>query len=231
MVVVLHTLNSAVPPQLERSSHAPPLPRERLEHGGSMNRVACSLAALYVVVFVLLTAPLESQVKGNPNGREIFRYDTFGDEQLWTTVLQMHTVVAGASPTLALDLGLKVDVDALPRSIVNALINNEIDLNDPAITIELLARNAVVGVIGKVSSGGALQSIGITCALCHSTVDNTLTTGIGHRLDGWPNRDLNVGRIISLSPVLDDAQRAVFLSWGRGKFDPRLQAFTGQALL
>ena len=192
-----------------------------------MKPIASVLAALYVAIFIFLTAPLGSQGKGNPNGRDIFRYDTFGDQQLWTNVLQMHLAVASVSPATALAVGLKVDVEALPRSIIRALQNDDVDLSDPAITIELLARNAVVGVIGNVSSGGELLSIGITCALCHSTVDNSFAPGIGRRLDGWPNRDLNVGQIIALSPVLTDVQRNVFMSWGPGKFDPRLQAFTG----
>ena len=161
-------------------------------------------------------------------GRLIFRFDTFGDEQLWTDTLQLHTAIAKVSPATALQVGLKVDVDALPPAIVSALKATppQVDLNDPAVTLQLLQLNAVIGVKGTVTNG-QLTSIGVTCALCHSQVDDSLTKGIGHRLDGWPNRDLNVGAIIALSPVLTSAQRAVFTSWGPGKYDPRLQAFDG----
>jgi hypothetical protein len=165
------------------------------------------------------------------DGQSIFRFDTFGDEQLWTDTLQMQQAIASVSPAAALGVGLKVDVEALPRSVIRALRAGEIDRNDPAVTVQLLALNAVVGVIGRVSDTGHLESIGITCALCHSTVDNSLVSGIGRRLDGWPNRDLNVGAIIALSPVLNDDQRAVFNSWGPGKYDPRLQAFDGINLI
>jgi hypothetical protein len=109
---------------------------------------------------------------------------------------------------------------------VNALKTNQVNLNDPAVTLQLLSVDAVVGVKGKVTNGH-LDSIGVTCALCHSTVDNSLTQGIGHRQDGWPNRDLNVGAIIALSTALSPDQRAAVTSWGKGKFDPRLQAFDG----
>jgi hypothetical protein len=190
-----------------------------------------TFVSLVAVWFAALVVSLDSQSNGNPNGRDIFRYDTFGDEQLWTGVLHMPQALAGVSPALALEVGLKVDVDALPRPIIAALSNQTVDLNDPAVTLELLTRNAVVGVIGTVGAGGELESVGITCALCHSSVDDSLAPGIGRRLDGWPNRDLNVGAIIALSPVLDEAKRAVFNSWGPGMFDPRLQAFDGQTLI
>src|SRR5688572_2395649 len=134
-------------------------------------------------------------------GQEIFRYDTFGDEQLWTDVLRLHEAVQTVSPATALAVGLKVDVDALPRAIVEALRAKKVDLTDPAVTMELLRLNAVVGVIGKVNDG-KLTSIGITCALCHSNVDDSLTKGIGKRLDGWANHDLNVGVIAGLAPGL-----------------------------
>jgi hypothetical protein len=163
-------------------------------------------------------------------GRRIFRFDTFDDEQLWTDTLQLHTAIARISPNVALSVGLKVDVAALPPATVEALRNDGVDLDDPATTLLLLRLNAVVGVKGRVT-GNQLTSIGITCALCHSVVDDSLAPGIGHRLDGWPNRDLDVGRIVSLSPVLTDAQRDVFRSWGPGKFDPRLQMFDGTQLV
>src|SRR5918993_3264302 len=164
-------------------------------------------------------------------GQEIFRYDTFGDEQLWTDVLRMHEVVATVSPATALAVGLKVDVDALPAGIISALKVGQVDLNDPAVTTELLRLNSVVGVIGKVNDSGQLKSVGITCALCHSSVDDSFTKGIGKRLDGWANTDLNVGAIVALSPALDPGLKAEFNSWGPGKYDPRHHAFDGTNII
>jgi mono/diheme cytochrome c family protein len=164
-------------------------------------------------------------------GRQVFRYDTFGDEQLWTAVLRMHEVIATVPPATALAVGLKVDVEALPPEIIAALKAAQVDLTDPAVTIELLRLNAVVGVRGMVNGTGQLTSVGITCALCHSSVDNSLTTGIGRRLDGWANTDLNVGAIVALSPALDAATKAEFNAWGPGKYDPRHHAFDGTNLL
>jgi mono/diheme cytochrome c family protein len=150
------------------------------------------------------------------DGKSIFRFDTFGDEQLWTDRLRMHEVIeAAVSPRVALSVGLKVDAEPLPPDFLSTH-----DLDDPATTLELIRLNAVVGVVGKVADGH-LKSVGITCALCHSTVDDSVTKGIGRRLDGWPNIDLNPGAIIALSPALTPAQKAVYNSWGPGKYDPR----------
>ena len=160
------------------------------------------------------------------DGKAIFRFDTFGDEQLWTTKLRLHEAVATLAPVDALGLGLKVDVDALPPAIVDAVTANPALLSDPAVTVKLIELNAVVGVVGRVTNGH-LDSIGTTCALCHSTVDNSFAAGIGHRLDGWPNRDLNVGQIIAAAPGTTDEQRGLVENWGPGFFDPRLQAFDG----
>jgi hypothetical protein len=165
------------------------------------------------------------------NGQAIFRYDTFGDEQLWTDVLRMHEVIATVPPTTALAVGLKVDVDALPRAVKAALRAGEVDPTNPAVTVELLRLNAVVGVQGKVNDLGQLTCVGITCALCHSSVDNSFAPGIGQRLDGWANIDLNVGAIVALSPALDAATKAEFNAWGPGKYDPRHHAFDGTNLL
>ena len=134
-------------------------------------------------------------------------------------------------PVTALAVGLKVDVDALPPALVAALQAGEVDLNDPAVTIELLRLNAVVGVIGKVDELGQLTSIGMTCALCHSTVDNSFTTGIGKRLDGWPNRDLNVGAIVGAVTRAGSWLKAEFSTWGPGKYDPRHHAFDGTNII
>lgn len=158
-------------------------------------------------------------------GKQIFRYDTFGDEAQWTDTLRMHEVISAAvDPVTALSVGLKVDADALPQAVVDGIKNGTVDLRNPATTIALLKLNAVVGVKGTVETvNGAdtLTRVGITCALCHSTVDNSFAPGIGKRLDGWPNRDLNPGAIIALSPALDTRKKAVYNSWGKGKYDPR----------
>ncbi len=158
-------------------------------------------------------------------GRQTFRHDTFGDEAFWTDQLRMHEVIAAAvDPVTALSVGLKVDAQALPAAVVDGIRNGSVDLSQPATTIALLKLDAVVGLKGTVETVNGvdrLARVGITCALCHSTVDNSFAPGIGQRLDGWPNRDLNPGAIIALSPAVDAAMKAAFNSWGRGKFDPR----------
>jgi hypothetical protein len=158
-------------------------------------------------------------------GRQIFRYDTFGDETFWTDQLQMHTVIQTAvDPTTALSVGLKVDAEALPAAVVAGVEDGSISLSDPATTLALLKLDAVVGLKGTVESVegvDTLTNVGITCALCHSTVDDSFAPGIGKRLDGWPNRDLDPGAIIALSPAVPDEAKAVYTSWGPGKYDPR----------
>jgi len=150
-------------------------------------------------------------------GKEIFRFDTFGNEPFWSDTLRMHEVIEkSVDPTTALKVGLKVDADVLPPGILD-----KVDLKSPATTVALLKMNAVVGVKAEVDANNHITKVGITCALCHSTVDNSVTAGIGHRMDGWPNRDLNVGAIIALSPALTADQKAVYNSWGPGKYDPR----------
>lgn len=174
-------------------------------------------------------------------GKAIFRYDTFGDEVYWTDTLKLHQAIAGAknggvgagvSPKTALSVGLKVDAEALPAAVVAGIKSGKVNLDDPATTLTLLKLNAVVGVKGTLNADGTLKSVGLTCAVCHSTVDDSFAPGIGKRLDGWPNRDLNSGAIIALSPGLpaiskmlgvDDATtRKVLASWGPGKFDAEL---------
>jgi hypothetical protein len=174
-------------------------------------------------------------------GREIFRSDTFGSEDFWGGQLKLHEAIAGEanggvgpgiSPQKALELGLKVDINAIPPDVAEALNRGEVDLADPASTLVLLKANAVVGVTGIFDDGATLTSVGIQCALCHSTVDDAYAPGIGHRLDGWPNRDLNVGAIIAAAPDLSalvdmlqireaEVKRAVE-AWGPGKFDAEL---------
>jgi hypothetical protein len=180
-------------------------------------------------------------------GRKIFRYDTFGDEAFWGGTLGLHRAIAGAanggigaglSPKAALALGLKVDVNALPHRLRNDLRRGRVDLNNPATTVTLLKLDAVVGVRGFFDDRNRrLQSVGITCAICHSTVDNSFAPGIGNRLDGWAARDLNIGEIIAFSPSVQPfvdllrlanpsidaaAVRTVLRSWGPGKFDAEL---------
>jgi mono/diheme cytochrome c family protein len=159
-------------------------------------------------------------------GKQIFRFDTFGDETFWTDTLRLHEVIQSAvSPLTALSVGLKVDADALPPGTLEGA-----DLNAPATTIALLKLNAVVGLKGTVETVNAkdtLIRVGITCALCHSTVNNSVQAGIGQRLDGWPNRELDPGAIIALSPALTTEQKAVYSSWGPGKYDARFN-FDGQ---
>ncbi|HKV91491.1 MAG TPA: hypothetical protein VJW20_02965 [Candidatus Angelobacter sp.] len=174
-------------------------------------------------------------------GRQIFRYDTFGDEDFWGGTLHLHQAIAGeklggvgpgVSPKTALSVGLKVDADALPASLVEQIKAGKVNLDDPATTLALLKLNSVVGVTGFFDKQGKLDGIGIQCALCHSTVDDSFAPGIGHRLDGWPNRDLNVGVIVSLAPNLQPVAdllgvdvptvKKVLTSWGPGKYDAEL---------
>lgn len=158
-------------------------------------------------------------------GKQIFRFDTFGDETTWTDALRMNEVIAAAvDPTTALAVGLKVDMDALPPAVVAGIQDGSISLTDPQTTLALISLDAVVGIKGTVETVGgkhSLARVGITCALCHSTVDNAFAKGIGHRLDGWPNRDLIPGTIIALSPALSADKKAVYNSWKAGMYDPR----------
>jgi mono/diheme cytochrome c family protein len=193
-----------------------------------MSRFISSRVAIAVAILLLAISHGQSQSK--VDGQSIFRFDTFGDEQLWTNTLQMQNVIKNVSPRTALAVGLKVDSDALPPMVINAIKAGQVNLDDPAVTIELLKLNAVIGVIGKVvGPNDTLATIGITCALCHTTVDNAVAPGIGRRQDGWPNRTLNVGAVIALSPAV--VNKAPFQSWGPGKFDARLQYFNGTSIV
>src|SRR4051794_21547429 len=164
-------------------------------------------------------------------GRDTFRNDTFGDEAFWGGTLHLHEALATLTPVQVLSLGVKVDSQALPPGTLADLRNGRLNLNDPSVTLDLLRADAVLGVKGFFT-GASLSSVGITCALCHSTVDNSVTTGVGQRLDGWANRDLNVGAIIAAAPNLEPlanvlgvsvgTARQVLNSWGPGKFDAQL---------
>jgi hypothetical protein len=227
------------------------------------------ITAVFLVVLWSVYGILEPRVRGQADnkdgtadnatqlvtqGRQIFRSDTFGDEAFWGDTLKLHQAIEGmalggvgpgVSPATALSVGLKVDVDALPSNVFEQIRHGTVNLNDPGVTVQLLKLNAVVGLKGIFDSGGKLTSIGIQCALCHSTVDdsqpafcpaalqpNPGTGCIGHRLDGWGNRDLNVGAIAALAPDLSAVAtllgktqaevRNVLNGWGPGKFDAEL---------
>ena len=211
------------------------------------------MAALGIsVVFALLLALEFYSIAAQPNGgkgahddaisqnaeqmlaegKQTFRFDTFGDEAFWGDTLKLHEAIAKLSPRQALALGLKVDVDALPAELIERIKRGEVDLDDPATTILLLKLNAIVGVTGRFGPDGNITSIGIQCALCHATVDDAFRQSLGHRLDGWPNRDLNVGGIIASAPDLrvfeellglpDEKIREILNGWGPGKFDAEL---------
>src|SRR5262245_1439456 len=206
---------------------------------------ALVLAGLAPAAYVRLAADDQDPVIGHSmtaieEGRETFRHDTFGDEEFWGGSLRLHEAIEGTtfggvgpglSAHMALELGLKVDVDALPADVVSEMTQGNIDMNSPATTVALLRMNSVVGVKGFFH-GNRLRSVGITCALCHSTVDNSFAPGIGKRQDGFANRDLNVGAIISLAPNLTPFAQLLEVSvsdvltvlskWGPGKFDAEL---------
>ncbi len=229
-----------------------------LRIGGPRGRFA-ALGVLTVVIIVLavmlpVISVARSKVKRSNDflgdaetharqlvvdGRQIFRFDTFGDEAFWGDQLQLHQAVAQLSPRQALDLGLKVDSEALPHKVIEAIKRGRINLDDPAVTLQLIKLQAVLGVVGRFDSDGALQSIGLTCAVCHSTVDNSVAFGIGKRIDGLANRDLNVGGIVAaapnLQPLVDTLKLApgnegitsanvqtILNGWGPGKFDAEL---------
>ena len=207
---------------------------------------------LSLVFFVALAqCSKDNDHNNNPaliaDGKQIFRFDSFGDEDFWSGLLHLDKAIAGAknggfgegvSPKTALKVGLKVDAEALPPDVVSGIRNGTVDLDDPATTLALLKLNAVLGVKGNFDASGNLKSIGLTCASCHSTVDNSFDEGIGKRLDGWPNRDLNVGAIISLTdnaqPIADMLHvseatlRSVLGAWGPGRF-PAILFMDGKA--
>jgi hypothetical protein len=244
-------------PFAQRDS-GPPAPRWPRKRSTYYRMLAVALASVVVVgrmTTISASPPAPRGIDDIPvdyglqlirEGRETFRYDTFGSEAFWGGMLRLHEAIAGSanggvgpgvSPTAALGVGLKVDMDALPPDLVNKIRNGQVDLNDPATTLALLRLNAVVGVKGTFDGSQRMVSMGIQCALCHSTVDDAFAPGIGHRLDGWPNRDLNVGAIAAMAPsvqpfvdllrladssITEEAVRTVFRSWGPGKFDAEL---------
>lgn len=210
------------------------------------------LLTLFPIVVILLFAQNQSNPAssstflGSPEsnsqdmikqGRRTFRFDTFGDESFWGGQLRLHETINHLSPSQALQLGLKVDSKALPPEVIQAIKKGRVNLNDPTVTRLLIKLNAVLGVKGLFNENGTLKSVGITCAICHSTVDDSIAPGIGKRIDGVANRDLNIGAIAAsapnLQPVVDllrladpgitaSQVRAVLNSWGPGKFDAEL---------
>lgn len=209
-------------------------PPHRLRHRANIRQAALLPLFATLLLFSGLSTACDSNEPEAPpppdpilvaQGKPIFRFATFGDETFWTDTLRLHEVVQSAvSPALALQVGLKVDADTLPQAVKDALAAGQVDLNSPASTVTLLKLGAVVGLRGDVQTVGerdTLVRLGITCALCHSTVDNSFAPGIGKRLDGYPNRDLNPGAIVALSPALTAEQKAVYNSWGAGKYDAR----------
>jgi len=219
-----------------------------VERASNLHLISSGIGTLLLIVACATQSPSNRAAPQTPTGAEsatddfsaatlaagqrVFRFDTFGDEQFWTDTARMHEVVQkSVSPVTALKVGLKVDADAIPPDVAAAIKAGKVDLNDPATTVTLLKLNAVVGLQGTVTSVNGrdnLTRLGITCALCHSTVDDAFSKGIGHRKDGWPNRDLNVGAIIALSPAVTPAQKAIYNSWGPGKYDPRFN-FDGKS--
>jgi len=218
--------------------------------GQAQGQMPCPSASSKDGGTVASTPPPAGSAALLAQGEQTFRFDTFGDEAFWGDTIKLHQAIEGSanggvgpgvSPTAALGLGLKVDVDALPASVVDGLKNGTVDLNDPATTLALLRLNAVVGLTAifdgtdasPSQASGPMKSMGIQCALCHSTVDDSFAPGIGHRLDGWPNRDLNVGAIIASAPDLSAVAtllgvdqttvRQVLNAWGPGKFDAELE--------
>jgi hypothetical protein len=218
---------------------------ERMVHSKLLYKPFLGSGVVLLIFILLGLASMQAKANQTTDliaeGKHIFRFDTFGDEDFWGGQLQLHQAIQGeqfggvgpgVSPATALAVGLKVDVEALPRSLRRQLQQGKVDLDDPAVTLALLKLNAVVGVQGFFNDDGSLSSIGITCAFCHSTVDDSFAPGIGHRLDGWANRDLNVGAIVALSPDLGPFETllgvdratvvAVLNSWGPGKYDAEL---------
>jgi hypothetical protein len=219
-----------------------------------MSRTFLAAALVAVSSFALIGAskapPAPSPADGGvaryaqamlADGRQTFRFDTFGSEAFWGDTLGLHKAIAGTrnggvgpgvSPKTALSVGLKVDVDALPATLKAQLAAGKVNLDDPATTLALLKLNAVVGVTAFTNPDGSVKSMGIQCAFCHSTVDDSFAPGIGRRRDGWANRDLNVGAIISLAPNLQPVAdllgtdvatvKKVLATWGPGRFDAEL---------
>src|SRR4029077_9360036 len=186
-----------------------PFPETHMEHKAILPLAACILIGH-------AQAQNDRQIGAHAEhmieeGRRMFRFDTFGAEAFWVDARQLHQAIAGeknggvgggVSPKTALSVGLKVDTEALPAALVAQIKAGKVDLDDPATTLALLKLNAVVGVTGKFDKAGRITSMGIQCAFCHTTVDDSFAPGIGKRLDGWANRDLNVGAIVSLAPNL-----------------------------
>jgi hypothetical protein len=223
------------------AAQAPPPPGKAGPAATPVNAQLAPAAPVRAVLNAFDLANNQGAQRLIDEGRLIFRYDTFGSEAFWGDALGLHRAIAGArlggvgpglSPKAALAVGLKVDADALPPDLVQQLQQGQVNLDDPATTLALLRLNAVVGLAGRFTPEGGLRSVGIQCAFCHSTVDNSFMKGIGHRLDGWPNRDLDVGKVILLAPnakpltdrlgIDAEALKKALTAWGPGRFDAEL---------
>ncbi|HSA54210.1 MAG TPA: c-type cytochrome [Gemmatimonadaceae bacterium] len=195
----------------------------------SISLAACTSGGARGEVDSTASGASEAIDEGSPEliaeGRRTFRFETFGNERFWTDTARLHEVVQrSVSPAIALKVGLKVDADAIPTDVARAIKAGEVDLDSPATTVTLLKLDAVIGLKGTVTTVNgkdSLTHLGITCALCHSNVDDSFAPGIGRRQDGWSNRDLDIGAIVALSPAITPVQKAVYASWGPGKYDPR----------
>jgi len=193
--------------------------------------------ALLLLALVAVAGCSDDEPSGGPpdrpldpalvaQGKDIFRFDTFGNEVFWTDTARLHEVITGGvSPAIALSVGLKVDADALPQSLKDAIAAGQVNLDDPATTVALLKLDAVLGLKGtveQVNGKDTLVRVGVTCAMCHSRVDNSFAPGIGHRLDGWAATDLDIGTVVALSPAIPEELKSIMRAWGRGRYDPRI---------
>src|SRR4051812_21469314 len=129
-----------------------------------MSNYAARRAGIALLLLSSSLVPVLAQVKGKEfeqaaadqakafleEGRKIFRFDTLGSEQFWGGKLKLHEAIAGEkqggkgpglSPEQALKLGLKVDIDAIPKDVADALNKGKVDLSDPASTLVLLKAN------------------------------------------------------------------------------------------
>jgi hypothetical protein len=218
------------PEPFERADTLPSQPRSSVGGIAALVFVGIACAVAFAACDHAMTEPAGTLETLDPllvaKGQQVFRFETFDDERFWTDTARMHEVVSqSVSPQLALQVGLKVDADALPQAVKDAIAAGQVDLTSPATTVTLLKLGAVVGLKGTVmqtaSGRDTLTRLGITCALCHSTVDNSFAKGIGRRQDGNANHDLNVGAIVALSPAIPAGTKAILNSWGPGKYDAR----------
>ncbi|HUS05323.1 MAG TPA: hypothetical protein VMZ52_03455 [Bryobacteraceae bacterium] len=159
------------------------------------------------------------------SGREVFRFETFGNEGFWTDAVRMPAGIQAArvTPLQALQLGLFVDSDALDKTTLQALTaelktdptgKTSTVLNDPNVTEKLVKTNAIIGMPAKG------DKVGVSCALCHTITDASIfhiadAGSIGRRIDGPANHALHTGELLAtaansraLFPLLQLALKA-----------------------